>query len=155
MEYIVSGLPLAPFEPLFGLGDAALRAHGAVRIRADARPGFPCRITLEDAAPGESLLLLHWQHQPAATPYRSGGPIFVREGARATARVRNAIPPQQRERLLSVRGYDADGWMHDADVLEGTQLETAIERFFQDPRIACLHVHNARRGCYACRSDRA
>lgn len=45
--------------------------------------------------------------------------------------------------------------MHDADVLEGTQLETAIERFFQDPRIACLHVHNARRGCYACRIDRA
>lgn len=154
MDYIVSGLPLARFQPLFGLDDAALRAHGAVRVHADAMPGFPCRITLEDAAPGESLLLLHWQHQPADTPYRSGGPIFVREAALATARVRNAILPQQRDRLLSVRGYDADGWMHDADVLEGVQLEVAIERFFADPRIACLHVHNARRGCYACRIDR-
>ncbi|ODU42919.1 MAG: hypothetical protein ABS98_13825 [Lysobacteraceae bacterium SCN 69-48] len=154
MDYVVSGLPLAPFEPLFGLDDAALRARGAVRVRADAVPGFPCRVTLEDAQPGESLLLLHWTHQPTDTPYRNGGPIFVREAARATARLHNAIPPQQRERLLSVRGYDAAGWMHDADVVEGTQLETVIERFFKDPRIAYLHVHNARRGCYACRIDR-
>lgn len=154
MDYIVSGLPLAAFQPLFGLDDTALRAHDAVRVRADATPGFPCRITLEDAAPGESLLLLHWTHQPAGTPYRSGGPIFVRESALATARVRNAVPPQQRDRLLSVRGYDADGWMHDADVVDGTQLEATIERLFADPRIAYLHVHNARRGCYACRIDR-
>ena len=154
MDYVVSGLPLAAFQPLFGLDDAALRAHGAVRVRADATPGFPCRITLEDAAPGESLLLLHWTHKPAGTPYRSGGPIFVRESALATARVRNAVPPQQRDRLLSVRSYDADGWMHDADVVEGTQLEATIERLFADPRIAYLHVHNARRGCYACRIDR-
>lgn len=154
MDYVVSGLPLAAFQPLFGLDDAALRAHGAVRVRADATPGFPCRITLEDAAPGESLLLLHWTHQPAGTPYRSDGPIFVRESARATARVRNAVPPQQRDRLLSVRGYDADGWMHDADVVDGTRLEATIERLFADPRIAYLHAHNARRGCYACRIDR-
>lgn len=155
MDYIVSGLPLSPFLPLFHLDDAALRARGVVRVRADAMPGFPCRITLEDAAPGESLLLLHWQHQPADTPYRAGGPIYVREQAQATARLRNGIPRQQRERLLSVRGYDADGWMHDADVVDGTRLEAAIERFFSDPRIDCLHVHNARRGCYACRIDRA
>lgn len=155
MDYIVSGLPLEAFQPLFGLDDAALRTHRAVRVRADAAPGFPCRVTLDDAAPGESLLLLHWQHQHADTPYRSGGPIFVREAALATARVRNAIPLQQRDRLLSVRGYDASGWMHHADVLEGTQLEAAIGRFFDDPRIDYLHVHNARRGCYACRIDRA
>ena len=78
----------------------------------------------------------------------------MRESALATARLRNVVPPQQRDRLLSVRGYDDDGWMHDADVVEGTQLEAVIERFFKDPRLAYLHVHNARRGCYACRIDR-
>ncbi len=154
MDYVVSGLPLAPFAPLFGLPDAALALHGARRVVADAQPGFPCRITLEDAAPGESLLLLHWRHLDGDTPYRSDGPVFVRESALATARVRNAIPEQQRTRLLSVRAYDADGWMRDAEVVEGVVLEPLVARFFADPAVAFLHVHNARRGCYACRIDR-
>ncbi len=155
MDYIVKGLPLSPFQPLFGLDDAALRARGIVRMTADRKPGYPCRITLEDAEPGESLLLLNWRHLEGETPYRGDGPIFVRESATATREARNAIPEQQRSRLLSVRAYDADGWMQDAEVVEGVALEPLIARFFADPRIAFLQVHNARRGCYACRIDRA
>ena len=45
--------------------------------------------------------------------------------------------------------------MVDAEVVEGTQLEPLIERLFGDQRVSFLHVHNARRGCYACRVDRA
>lgn len=154
MDYLVSGLPLEPFRPLFGLQEGELHARGASRVVADG-PGYPCRITLEDAAPGETLLLLNWRHLDADSPYRADGPIFVRESAQATARVRNAIPEQQRSRLLSVRAYDAGGWMRDADVVEGIALEQQVERFFADPQVAFLHVHNARRGCYACRIDRA
>ena len=79
MDYIVSGLPLEPFAPLFGLDDEALRARGIRRLRADAQPGFPCRVTLEDAAPGQSLLLLNWRHLDADSPYCADGPIFVGE----------------------------------------------------------------------------
>lgn len=154
MDYIVKGLPLVSFQPLFGLGDAQLNARGVTRVTADAKPGYPCRVTLEDAEPGESLLLLNWRHLDADSPYRSDGPIFVRESATATREARNSIPAQQRSRLLSVRAYDADGWMRDAEVAEGTQLEALIARFFGDPRVAWLHVHNARRGCYACRIER-
>ena len=64
------------------------------------------------------------------------------------------IPDQQRRRLLSVRAYDATDTIVDAEVASGTELETLIGRFFADPRVAYLHVHNARRGCYACRVDR-
>ena len=155
MNYRIKGLPLAPFQPLFGLDEAALAARGIVRMVADSESGYPCRITLEDAAPGESLLLLNWRHQDADTPYRADGPIFVREAAVETRELRNTVPQQQLGRLLSVRAYDAQGWMHDADVLQGTELEAAIRRFFTDPRIDYLHVHNARRGCYACRVERA
>ncbi len=155
MDYFVRGLPLAPFQYLFGMDDAGLRARGTARMTADSKPGYPCRITLEDAEPGETLLLLNWRHLDADSPYRSDGPIFVRESAAATREVCNAIPDQQRSRLLSVRAYDADGWMHDAEVIEGVGLEALIERFFSDPHIAFLHAHNARRGCYACRIDRA
>lgn len=154
MAYIVKGLPWEPFQPLFGLGEDALRARGVTRMVADARPGYPCRVTLEDAEPGESLLLLNWRHLDVDTPYRADGPIFVRESAIATREVRNAIPEQQRDRLLSVRAYDADGWMRDADVVDGVALEALVARFFADPRIAFLHAHNARRGCYACRIER-
>lgn len=154
MDYIVTGLPLQNFLPLFGLDDDALRERGVVRQVAAAKPGYPCRITLQDAEPGESLLLLAWEHQDADTPYRSGGPIFVRESATVTFEVRNQIPEQQRSRLLSVRAYDQGGWMHGADVVEGTGLESLIGTFFTDSKIDYLHVHNARRGCYACRIDR-
>jgi hypothetical protein len=155
MNYTVSGLPIAPFQPLFGLDDAALAARGMVRMTADAKPGYPCRITLEDAEPGESLLLLNWRHLDVDTPYRADGPIFVRESALATRVVRNAIPEQQRSRLLSVRAYDAGGWMRSAEVADGTQLEALIAQLFAEPDVAYLHAHNARRGCYACRIDRA
>ena len=155
MEYVVKGLPLEPIQHLFGLSDEELLRHGAKRYVADAKPGYPCRITLEDAEPGESLLLLNWRHLDADTPYRSDGPIFVREAARAAFEGRNEIPEQQRSRLLSVRAYDKDGWMLAADVTEGAELELLIAKFFADAAIDYLHVHNARRGCYACRIDRA
>ena len=154
MNYRITGLSPEPFRELFALDDDALAARGMRRVVADAKPGFPCRVSLEDAQPGESLLLLPWTHLDVATPYRASGPIFVRESAREAHSLRSAIPEQQRTRLLSVRAYDADGWMRDAEVVEGTQLEPVIERYFADPRIAFLHAHNARHGCYACRIDR-
>ena len=154
MDYVISGLPVQPFQALFGLDDAELRAHGVVRMTVDSNPGFPCRVSLEDARIGESVLLLPWRHLDVDTPYRAGGPIFVRETVRDHARVRNAVPEQQRSRMLSVRAYDAKGWMLDAEVAEGVFLEALIERFFGNACVAYLHVHNARRGCYACRVDR-
>ena len=154
MDYVISGLPLQSFQPLFGLDENSLRERGIVRQVAEGKPGFPCRITLQDAEPGETLLLLPWTHLDADTPYRASGPIFVREAARTTGMFRNMVPEQQSSRLLSVRAYDAEGWMRDAEVAEGTELERLIGRFFADARVAYLHVHNARRGCYACRIDR-
>lgn len=154
MDYVISGLPVQPFQSLFGLDDAELRGHGVARMRVDSNSGFPCRISLENAQVGESVLLLPWQHLDVETPYRAGGPIFVREMVREHARIRNAVPEQQRSRLLSVRAYDAEGWMLDAEVAEGTLLEALIARFFDNAHVAYLHVHNARRGCYAFRVDR-
>ena len=154
MDYRITGLPREPFLPLFGMDKAALAARGIARVTADAKPGFPCRITLEDAEPGETLLLLNWRHLDGDTPYRADGPIFVREAARSARMERNAVPEQLRSRLLSVRAYDASGWMRDAEVAEGVALEALIARFLSDPAVDFLHVHNARRGCYACRIER-
>jgi hypothetical protein len=154
MDFKITGLPRAEFAPLFELGDAELERAGIVRVTADAPHAFPCRIALKDAVPGEQLLLLTYAHQAARTPYASSGPIFVRCNAGATCIAINEVPDQQRRRLLSVRAYDADHSMTDAEVVPGTELEALIDRFFEDANVSYLHVHNARRGCYACRVDR-
>lgn len=149
------GLAPERFLSLSALSDAQLVQRGAKRMRVDACPGFPCRISLEDAPLGESVLLLNWQHMDSASPYRASGPIYVRENAQAAAEIVDAIPELLRRRLLSVRAYDGDDMMVAAEVLQGDVLAAQIRDYFADPAIRYLHVHNARPGCFACRVDRA
>src|SRR6478736_4227344 len=159
MDFRISGLPVEPFLPFFAMSDAELLTHGARRVMAraeDAPLMQPCRVSLRDSEPGEMSVLLHFPHHVApASPYRASGPIFVREGAGETASFVNHVPEQQRKRLLSVRAYDTAGIMVDADVTKGTELATVIERMFRRDDVAFLHAHNAMRGCYSCRVDRA
>lgn len=152
--FVIRGLDPAPFRPLYGLSEAALAGHGVVRMAVEAQPGFPCRVSLEDAAPGETVLLLNYEHLPVATPYRSRHAIFVREGADAAARFTDAVPAQLAIRLLSVRAFDDAGMMTEADVVDGADLAATIDRMFADPAVAYLHAHNAKQGCFAARIDR-
>ena len=62
------------------------------RVTIDAPHSAPCRVTLQDAAPGEQVLLLPFAHHMAHSPYRASGPIFVREGGEAFDRV-GELPP--------------------------------------------------------------
>ena len=153
--FLITGLDPAPFADLYGLPDAALAARGVERMLVTAKPGFPCRITLADAEPGETVLLFNHEHLPVDTPYRQRHAIFIREGADAAATYRDEVPDQLAIRLPSVRAYDAAGNMTDADVIDGKDLPALIDRFFADPATAYLHAHNAKRGCFAARIDRA
>jgi hypothetical protein len=155
MSFIVSGLPAEPFQPLFGLSDEALAERGVIRRTADAKPGFPCRVSLEDAEPGESVLLLNYEHQSADTPFRARHAIFVRETARATAMAKDELPPVFASRILSLRAFDEAGMMRSAAVAQGPEIEPAIEGLLAEPEIAYLHAHYAGMGCYAARIDRA
>lgn len=154
MSFRFTGLAPEPFAPLWSLDDAALAQRDIRRVVADSDRGFPCRISLQNARAGETVLLLPHRHHDVAGPYRASGPIFVRENV-AQAIYENEVPPSFHPRLLSLRGYDASGWMHMAEVVEGAELEAAIADFFARNDIAYLHVHNARPGCYACLVERA
>ncbi len=155
MAFRILGLDPAPFCPLYGLGDAALERHGARRVLVDAMPGFPDRVELCDVEPGATVLLLNHAHQPADTPYRSSHAIFVREGADRACDLVDEVPSVLRRRMISLRAFDLSGWMLDADLADGTELEPLIGRLFADPRAAYLHAHYAKRGCYAARIERA
>ena len=154
MGFQVSALRVDEFRHLFGLDDESLARHGARRMTVDVKPGYPCRVTLKDADPGESVLLVNYEHLAVNTPYRSTHALFVREGATTCPPITNRIPEQLTIRLLSIRAFDADGMMVDADVVHGEEAEPVIRGLLDDTRVEYLHIHNAKPGCYAARVDR-
>jgi Protein of unknown function (DUF1203) len=155
MSFRITGLSSEPFRPLYGLSDEELARRGVKRYIVDNKPGFPDRVEMRDAEVGERVLLLNHLCQPANTPYRASHAIFVREGAEHSYDEVDQVPEVMRGRLLSLRAYDAAGMMLDADVVDGGQIEGVITRLFQSPQVAYIHAHNAKRGCYSGRIDRA
>lgn len=154
MSFRITGLSPEPFRSLFGSADEELAAKGAIRHVADAKPGFPDRIELRDAEPGQRLLLLNYMHQPANTPYRACHAIYVLEGATERYDRIDEVPEAFRPRTLSLRAFDETGLMVDADLVEGRVMEGLIERLFSKPKVAYIQAHYARFGCYAGRVDR-
>ena len=154
MDFQISGLPLAEFQPLFALSDADLARRNILWRVADERPGFPCRVSLRDADIGERLLLLNYEHLSVASPYRSRHAIFVREKAVEAHPDVNEVPDVLATRLLSLRAFDGAGMMRDADVVHGKDVVPVIQRMLGDAQVAYLHAHNAKPGCFAARIDR-
>jgi hypothetical protein len=154
MSFRITGLAPEPFRPLFGLSEPELAARGVRRYVAAAKPGFRDRVEMRDAEPGEAVLLLNYTHQPADTPYRASHAIFVVEGAKERYDRIEAVPESMRLRTLSLRAFDKDNLIVDADLVDGTKVESLIQRLFADPAVAYIQAHYARYGCYAARIDR-
>ena len=155
MAFRISGLDSAQFAALHGLSDAQLAAHGARRVVADRHPGFPCRVSLVDAQPGERVLLVNYEHLAVEGPYRSRYAIYVREAAREAHPAVNEIPPVLHDRLIAVRAFSPDGTLLDAELAAGAELAAALERQLASAAVGYLHLHNAKPGCYAARVERA
>jgi Protein of unknown function (DUF1203) len=154
MSFRITGLPATHFADLFSLSPAALAARGAVLCQVDQANAFPCRVSLTDAEPGDEVLLVHYEHHAVPSPFRASFAIYVRAGEETYDAV-DSVPDQLRRRMLSVRGFDADGMLLDAELVDGRELEGAIERLFADARMAYLQAHFAKPGCYAARIERA
>ena len=138
------------FDGLDDLSEQELSERDIVRIKVDTFPGFPCRITLEDAEIGEEVFLLNYNYHSAHSPYKASGPVFIRNNSKTKDYPINEIPEMFLHRCLSLRAYDENGMMLKADVLEGNRLKDKIEDFFNDEKIDYLHIHNAKPGCFNC-----
>jgi len=154
-HFRIIAVPRERFTHLFSLSDSELAAQGAQRVAVDANPGFPCRVSLVDARIGERVILTAFRHHDVASPYRSSGPIYVREAAYTAQPGIDEIPIMFRHRLLSVRAYDRGAIMREARVVEGHDLEDAITHCFADPDTAYIHLHNAGPGCFNALVQRA
>lgn len=148
MTYLVQGLDPAPFRPLFAMDDEELRRRHARRVEADSQTGFPCRVSLANAAVGEALILLHHVSQSSATPYRSAFAIYVSEGAREAARHFGHLPPAIDRRTLTLRAHDSDGMMRAALLVQPGEGDLALRRLFDDEAVESIHIHTAAPGCF-------
>jgi hypothetical protein len=155
MNFRIKALDDREFVALFNLGNSELEKIGAVKMIVDEFPGFPCRVSLEDAEIGEEVILLPYQHHKTNSPYQSSGPIFVRKIAKSSIYEINEIPKMFNHRLLSLRGYDKNAIMKDASVIEGNNLKAQIFKIFENDDIQYIHIHNAKPGCYNCLVERA
>lgn len=154
MTYKIAGLEPSAFAHLFNLSDAELAAHGAVRMTADKKPSFPCRVTLDDAEIGETLLLVNHRSHGGNNPYRATHAIFVSEGVTEAAKFEDEIPPALDRRILSLRAFDCDGMMVDAALAQPGEADDVIRRLFANEQVDHIDAHNAIRGCFAARVDR-
>lgn len=155
MTYRISGLSPEPFRALFGASEEALAAQGVKRVRATASKGFPCRITLEDAAEGESLLLLNHEDHAADSPFRSSYAIYVRENAGEAMVLEDATPPVFTGRPIALRAFDAEGMLRAASLALADDADARIRELFDRAEIAYIHAHNAAHGCFAARVERS
>jgi hypothetical protein len=155
MTYRITGLSPATFDMLIDQDDDTLAVHRAVRVTAMSNPGYPCRVSLKDAAIGETLILLHHVSHDVATPYRSSYAIYVREAAREAGDYFDTVPPVFTGRPLGMRGFDARGMLKTAALALPGQADTKIREVFANPDIAYIHAHNAAHGCFAAKVERA
>jgi hypothetical protein len=155
MTYKISGLEPSQFTHLIGRSDEHLAAHNAVRVTASADRGFPCRVSLEDAREGETLILLHHISHDVATPYRSAYAIYIRENVREAPTYEDKTPPVFEGRPLGLRGFGSDGNLKNALLALPGEADGKIRELLANPDIAYIDAHNAAHGCFAARIERS
>jgi hypothetical protein len=124
-------------------------------MTVSAKPSFPCRVSLTDRDIGESVLLLNHMSHDVANPYRASHAIFVTEGAEEGAEYVDRVPPVFEPRVLSLRGFDEQGMMADAMLTQPGEADAGIRKLFENPAIVTIHAHNAARGCFSAKIERA
>ena len=142
------------FNNLFLMDEEELKSIGVIKLIANVKPGYPCRVSLKDAEVGEEVILLNYPHHRVNSPYKANGPIFIRKGATTAKLDVNEIPHMLHNRYLSVRGYNADSMIVEARVTEGVNLRENIDEIFDNNEVEYIHILNAKPGCYNCLVNR-
>lgn len=154
MTYQIKGLDPTPFLPLAEWTHEQLADAGMRRMTVSARPSFPCRIRLDDAAIGETVILLNHRSIPEG-PYEASHAIFVTGGAKDRSVSHGMIPPALDRRLLSIRAFDEDHMMVEAELVQPGACDPVLRRLFEKGNVAYVHAHYAIRGCFAAEVRRA
>jgi len=115
---------------------------------------YPCRHCLRWAEPGEHVILFPYNSIPAGHPYSETGPIFVHAKKCDRYSATDEYPADFRNGRV-FRAYDANYNMIDAQIANGSEPESVIERLFENPATAFMDARSVTRGCFTFRIKRA
>lgn len=149
MSFHIHALPSSLAKQMFALSEQELLNLSAKKVMVDAFPGYPCRISLEDARIGESMILFNYPHQPNASPFRSSHAIFVREGAKQASLKAGEVPQSFKVRPISLRAFNTEHDMLDPQLAQGEEVAEMIEQLLAGDGVSYLHLHYAKPGCFA------
>ena len=151
----VKGLDPRPYQHLYGQSDAALAAQAVHRITATEHGRYPDRASLQDALPGQTLLLFNHGHLDQPSPYAATHAIYLREGELEAAQFVDCLPPAWQGRSLAIRAIDARDWIVQARLVDFEEAPRVINDMLADPAVTHLHAHYPATGCLAARIERA
>jgi hypothetical protein len=129
---------------------AKVGAADHATVVADSPRCYPCRHCLRWAQPGEHVILFPYVSIPAGHPYSETGPIFVHVERCQRYSATNEYPADFRNGR-AFRAYDANYNMIDAEVANGSEPESVIEKLFENPQTAFVDVRSVTRGCFTFR----
>jgi len=153
-NFLIQSISHNKVRHLFSLSDSELTKINAIKIIVDKSPGYPCRVSLEDAEIGETIIALPYRHHDVKSPYRSSGPIFIREKCTQANLEINEIPDVLTSRLLSLRAYNKQALMINALITEGKDTKKSLIKLLSNQKVSYIHIHNANPGCYSCCVER-
>jgi hypothetical protein len=139
---------------MFEMDEAGLASLNALRVVAEEGGGYPCRVSLRDAEPGEQLILVNHVSQPLASPFRACHAIYVRKDAERLAPLVDAVSDYLDRRTLSLRGFDASGRIAAALLAAPGGADAAIRELLSNGEVAEIHAHSAAYGCFLARIER-
>src|SRR5919106_2314062 len=113
--------------------------HGVVI--ADSLNGFPCRHCLRWAQPGERVILFPYAAIRSGHPYSETGPIFVHANECERYSATNEYPADFRNGRV-FRAYDSNYNIIDAQIMDGSEPEMAIESLFRNPDTAFVDARS-------------
>jgi hypothetical protein len=136
------------FDSFMDLNDTELESHQAKWMIVDEEPGYPCRVSLQDAKIGENVLFMPYWHHDVKSAYRAMGTVLVRENAKTTKLEVNNVPQMLLHRLLSLKAYDSNNMMVAHDLAKGSELGSKLKEQFQNSGVEYIHLHYASPGCF-------
>jgi hypothetical protein len=123
------------------------RDPAAVRLVAAA--GEKLRCCLRNARAGELILLVNYEPEIPASPYRETGAVYVHAEACPQPASRTDYPSDWLDLPQVLRAYDGNGWIHPATrVHDGTDPQAVIEAMLSDRTVVQIHSRNIAYGCY-------
>ena len=154
MTFQFEALPAESFAHLFEMSDAALAAHRAGRV--DTWNGnAPCRVSLSFAEPGETVILVNFDHLDVASPYAARHAVYVRKDVETARPAPGEIPLMLTGYTLALRGFDGNGMLVGRTLAEAEAIEPALTELLSLPDVVHVDVHYAAAGCFAARARAA